>query len=359
MSTSLAKVPSFMLVLLLLPTSTGAQDVRGSAAACRSSALAQAADSVATAFDNHQFVFIGSTHGGKKPHDFLLCLLSHPSFQRRATDVLVEWGNPVHQALVDSYLLKLDPVLLDSLRPVWVDTDAPQLWGRLPLIPEFYAAVRSINTRLDPTRRIRILGGCEPIDWSAVHATTDVAMYPFKNNWAAHVIAEHFAPNPERRLLVVYGDAHIHHNGGNLMGNLYSTIDRADLFVVGTIDAPEPENAGALSRLGDPAHPFYLSGARLPSAGPYPRNLFYAGDNPLAQHVDAVAYLGPEPDRDRSNQMELTPREKAEVDRRATIKGDLRKLMQLRLDNRDRWFGSHPTDLPSDPRDGSARGGAL
>ncbi|MFN2397465.1 MAG: hypothetical protein ABR543_02290 [Gemmatimonadaceae bacterium] len=356
MSTTVVKRLSLALGLGFLTAPTWSQDARSTAATCASPALAEVADSIAAAFDAHRFVFIGSTHGGKKPHDFLLCLLSRPAFQRRATDVVVEWGNPVHQALVDRYLLKLEPVTLESLRPVWIDTDAPQLWGRLPLIPEFYEAVRSINTHLVPARRIRVLGGCEPIDWSAVNATTDVAMYPFKNNWAAHVITEHFAPDPERRLLVVYGDGHIHHNGGNLMGNLYGTIDREDLFVVGTIDAPGSEDAGPLSRIGDTARPFYLSQGRLPSAGPYPRNLFYARDNPLAQHVDAVAYLGPEPDRDVSNQMELTPREKAEVDRRATIKGDVRQLMQLRYGNRDSWFRSHPNDLADDPRDGSSRG---
>lgn len=313
------------------------------------------ADSVAAAFDTHQFVFIGSTHGGKKPHDFLLCLLSRPDFQRRATDVLVEWGNPVHQALLDRYLLTLDPVAIESLRPVWFDTDAPQLWGRLPLIPEFYEVVRSINSQLPPARRIRVIGGCEPIDWSAVNTAADVALYPFKNNWAAHVISEHFAPDPERRLLVVYGDGHIHHNGGGMMGNLYATVGRAQLFVVGTIDSSSSDDTGHVARLGDPARPFYVSGSRLPSTGPYPRNLFYVRDNPLAHHVDAVAYLGPEPDRDLSNQIELTQREKEEVDRRVAIMGDLRQLLQLRLRNRDRWFSSHPNPAARS-RHGSSRG---
>lgn len=338
------------LVLAFLPAVAWPQEVPPPVSPCASPSLAQVADSVAAAFETHQFVFIGSTHGGKKPHDFLLCLLSRPSLQRRVQDVLVEWGNPVHQSLVDRYLLKLEPVPLDSLRPVWFDTDAPQLWARLPLIPEFYEAVRVVNTRLDPARRLRVLGGCEPIDWSAVKSAADVARYPFKNNWAAHVITEHVAPDPERRLLVVYGDGHIHHNGGAMMGHLYPSIDRAHLFVVGTIDSPSPEDVRHVSRLGDPARPFYVSGAGLPSAGPYPRGLFYAGNDPLARHVDAVAYLGPEPDRDLTNQRELTPREQALVDRRDAIKGDLRRLMQLRLGNRVRWFGSHPHDLPRDPR---------
>lgn len=316
---------------------------------CSSPGLAQVAESVAAAFDTHQFVFLGSTHGGKKTHDLLLCLLSRPGFQRRTTDVLVEWANPVHQQLVDRYLLTLDPVPSDSLRPVWLDTDAPRLWGRLPLIAEFYEAVRSINRQLDPRRRIRVLGGCEPIDWASVRSRADVATYAFKNNWAAHVIAEHFAKAGERRLLVVYGDGHNHHHGGPMMSDLESRIARDRLFVIGTIrDASDAEH---VARLGDRSRPFYLAAEQLPSQGPYPRDLFYAREDPLVSHVDAVVYLGPEPDRDLANQSELTVREMAEVARRDSIKGDLRQLMRLRLGNRDRWFRLHPNDLPRDPRD--------
>ena len=78
---------------------------------------AAVADSVAAQFDTHQFVFMGSTHGWKKQHDFQLCLLSRQAFQRRATDVMVEWANPVYQNLVDRYLLKLEPIPIDSLAP--------------------------------------------------------------------------------------------------------------------------------------------------------------------------------------------------------------------------------------------------
>ncbi|HJU68064.1 MAG TPA: hypothetical protein VJ650_07410 [Gemmatimonadaceae bacterium] len=330
---------------------------QGQAAAvtCSSGLVAAVADSVAEAFDKHQFVFIGSTHGGRKAHDFLLCLLSRPAFQSRVTDVLVEWANPVHQAQVDRYLLRLEPVPLDSLRRVWFDTDAPRLWARLPLIPEFYERVRSMNARVDFARRIRVLGGCEPIDWSSVNAATDVAMYPFKNNWAAHVITEHFAPDPRRRLLVVYGDGHIHHSGGHMMAQLAVALDRARLFVLGTIESSEPTDRDGVGRIGDATRPFYLSRGRLPSAGPYPRALFYANDEPLADHVDAVAYLGPERDRDLSNQTALTQEEEAEVRRRDAIKGDLQQLMQLRFGNRDRWFRSHPNELPRDPRRDSSR----
>ncbi len=77
---------------------------------------AAVADSVAAQFDTHQFVFMGSTHGWKKQHDFQQCLLSRHAFQRRVTEVMVEWANPVYQDLVDRYLLKLEPIPIDYAR---------------------------------------------------------------------------------------------------------------------------------------------------------------------------------------------------------------------------------------------------
>ena len=340
--------PALALAAVVVPLSVQGQSGQDSDH-CRSSEIAAAADSVATAFDTHQFVFIGSTHGGKKSHDFVLCVLSRPAFQQRAADVLVEWANPVHQPSIDRYLLRLDPLPVDSLRPAWLDTDAPELWGRLPLIPHFYSSVRAINTRLEPSRRIRVLGGGEPIDWSRVRSSADLTVYPFKNNWAGHVIGEHFAPTPGRRLLVVYGDAHIHHAGGFLAADLEGRVDRARRFVVGTIAALEEPDRTSLARLGDPSRPFYRAARSLPASGPYPGALFYVRDNPLRAHVDAVVYLGPEADESLAGSVELSPRERSELNRRAALRGDSRQLMGLRLESRDRWFQSHPNDLPARP----------
>src|SRR5947208_17071994 len=108
----------FSITLAALSSRCVAQTVKtqGVDAACGSSQLAAAADSVAASFDKHGFVFISSTHGSKKPHDFLMCLLSQPAFQQRVTDILVEWANPVHQSEIDRYLFHIEQVRVRSLR---------------------------------------------------------------------------------------------------------------------------------------------------------------------------------------------------------------------------------------------------
>lgn len=308
---------------------------------------AAVADSVAAQFDTHQFVFMGSTHGWKKQHDFQLCLLSRQAFQRRVTDVMVEWGNPVYQQLVDRYLLELEPIPIDSLAPVWINTDAPDLWGRLTLMPAFYEAVRAINERIEPARRIRVIGGNEPIDWSGVQTRQDVARHAYKSNWAAHVIMEHYAPEPSRRLFVIYGEGHVNRRG-TLTAEARQKVSLDQWFMVGVIRERGVDDQ-LIARMGDPAQPFYAGTDRLIAAPPYPRDLSHARQEPLQSVMNAVAYLGPEPDRSMTHAVDLTPAQRAEVARHDQIKGDLRQLMQLRYGQRADWFRTHPDDIPPRP----------
>src|ERR1044072_3871196 len=71
---------------------------------CRNAAEAAAADALAAKFDEHQFVFIGSTHGDFKIDEFLMCLVSRPAFKQRVTDIVVEWAGSGQQRLLDRYM---------------------------------------------------------------------------------------------------------------------------------------------------------------------------------------------------------------------------------------------------------------
>lgn len=258
---------------------------------------------------------MGSTHGWKKQHDFQLCLLSRPAFQSRAIDVMVEWANPVYQNLVDRYLLRLERIPIDSLAPVWINTDAPDLWGRLSLMPAFYEAVRAINERLEPARRLRVIGGNEPIDWSKVQTQEYVARYPYKSNWAAHVIMEHYAPEPSRKLFVIYGEGHVNRRG-TLTADARQKVSLDQWFMVGVI-RERGSDGDLIAKMGDPAQPFYAGTPRLIATPPYPRDLAIARQQPLASVMNAVVYLGPKPDRSMSHAVELTQRSRQKL--RATI----------------------------------------
>ncbi|MDX1578690.1 MAG: hypothetical protein R3266_09395, partial [Gemmatimonadota bacterium] len=222
----------FGLGLLALSTGAGAQptaDANGTA--CDTADLAEVADRLATAFDTHSFVFLGSTHGGVKRHDFLLCLLSRPAFLDAATDIVVEFASGAHQGLLDRYLIELESLSPADLRPLALDTDRPELFATLPQVPAFLEAARRVNEGLPRPDRIRVLGGNETIRWSAVGTPGDLAPFPFKTNWTAHLIIEHLASDTERGVLVVYGDGHIKRGSGTLMSSLEAELDPDRLFV--------------------------------------------------------------------------------------------------------------------------------
>ena len=83
-----------LIFATLSGSSVGANQTRPSALGrCLSPAAAAAADLLAANFDDHQFVFIGSTHGDAKIEEFLMCLVSRPGFKQQVTDIVVEWAS--------------------------------------------------------------------------------------------------------------------------------------------------------------------------------------------------------------------------------------------------------------------------
>jgi hypothetical protein len=213
-------------------------------------------------------------------------------------------------------------------------------------MPAFYEAVRAMNEQLEPTRRIRVIGGNEPIDWSRVQTQEDVARYPYKSNWAAHVIMEHYAREPSHKLFVIYGEGHVNRRG-TLTAEARQKVSLDQWFMLGVIRERGAEG-DLITRLGDPAQPFYAGTARLLTAPPYPRDLSIARQAPLESVMNAVVYLGPEPDRSMSHAVDDVGA--AGRDRAARcIKGDLRQLMQLRYGHRADWIRAHPNDIPPRP----------
>ena len=115
---------------------------------CASAAAAGAADALAAKFDDHQFIFIGSTHGDLKIEEFLMCLVTRPAFHQRATDIVVESAGSGQQRLIDRYVLTLDDIAANDLAPVWFDTDHPTMWATLPQVRQFAETLREVNRTL-------------------------------------------------------------------------------------------------------------------------------------------------------------------------------------------------------------------
>ena len=319
---------------------------------CSSAAAAATADALAAKFDDHQFIFIGSTHGDRKIEEFLMCLVSRPAFQQRATDVVVESAGSGQQRLLDRYILTLDDIAVDELAPIWLDTDYPRMWATLPQVRQFAQTLREVNKTLPPAKRIRLVGGNDGVDWSKVRVAEDLAPYPFKTNWMTHLLIEHLAKTPGNKTLVVFGDGHIRYRGNNFMGDVEFAVGRAKLYVVGRIGELVPEERAYLAAAGDPSKPFFVEAHRFPTSIPWPQSLkvtYEERSKNLADYIDAFVYLGPEPDKDMTGSVPLTPAQQRELDRRNSIMSDPQRTMQARYKGRDQWFRAHPNDFPPRP----------
>ena len=321
--------------------------------ACPDEATAAAADSLAAKFDNHQFVFIGSTHGDVKIEEFLMCLISRPSFKGRVTDIVEEQVSSADQLLVDRYVLGLDQIPADRVAAIWFDTDAPTLWTTLPQVRRFVETLRQVNSTLPPTNRIRLVGGNEGIDWAKVKTVDDLAPYPYKTNLIPHLLVEHLAKEPGNRTLVVYGDCHIHWKGSNFMSDLEAALGRERLFVVGRINQLVATERRFLNEAGNPDKPFFVTVDRIPSNAAGETSLSVCtGERSghFAEYMDAFVYLGPTADRSTIGEIQLTAAEQRELARRSSIKADPNLTMRARFRGRDRWFAEHPNDLVPRPK---------
>ena len=319
---------------------------------CSTLAAAAVADALAAKFDDHQFIFIGSTHGDVKIDEFLMCLVKRPAFKRRVTDIVVEWASSGHQRLLDRYLLTLDEFPADNLAPIWFDTDAPTMWTTLPHVRQFVETLREVNKTLPRANRIRLVGGNEGVDWAKVRAAEDLAPYPFKTNLMPHLIIEHLAKTPENKTLVVYGDGHIRYRGNNFMGDLEAALGRDKLFVVGRIGELRAEERAYLAAVGDPAQPFFVEAQRFPKTPAWPASLrisFEERSERLADYIDAFVYLGPEPDRNLIGSIPLSAAQERELARRNSIRSDPQRTMRARYQGREQWFRAHPNDFPARP----------
>jgi hypothetical protein len=83
-----------------------------------------------------------------------------------------------------------------------------------PVYGEFYRAVRAENRRLPKQRRLRVLLGDPPIDWSHVRRREDVAFFlPFRDEFYASVVRYQVLAK-ERRALLIMGEGHFRRSAG-------------------------------------------------------------------------------------------------------------------------------------------------
>ena len=160
---------------------------------------------IATVLRAHRVVLIGEIHRWPAEHRLLRELLERAAIEGGATDVVVEFGNARHQALVDRYVAGAD-VSIDIVARAWQDTTQGAVWDTSDYAA-FYAAVRAHNAR-HPTHRLRLVLGDPPFRPEATPPEEIDYWVLQRDIHFAHVVQREVVAR-DRRALVVAGVGHV------------------------------------------------------------------------------------------------------------------------------------------------------
>ena len=128
-----------------------------------------ALDGVIGALRTNQLVAISDPHGSATGQTFIRQLIADPRFADLVDDIVVEVGNARYQPLVDDYV-NGKAIDESALAEAWLNTTVA---NQISADVEWFRLVRQINRTRPADRRMRILLGDPPIDWTKVQTRED------------------------------------------------------------------------------------------------------------------------------------------------------------------------------------------
>ena len=283
-----------------------------------------AVQGIVAAFRQHRVVLIGEAHWLRQAGDSYIDLVRDPAFQETVQDIVVEFASRNNQPLLDRYIASED-VPVDEVRHIWRDTTKVASWES-PIYAEWLVAIREVNMKLPPARRLRVLAGDTPIDWHRILTHSDWAALGDNNISIADVILDEVLKR-KHRALVVLGSNHVTKSGDrdgadNVTTRIESRYPGATYVVL--LDSVTTLNSASqeLLRISGQNAPALYEIARAPLEKATGKDGL-----PLIKKADALLYLGP-PEKltlAPPPRGSLEPAYLQEVDRRSMIEwGELR-----------------------------------
>jgi hypothetical protein len=166
-------------------------------------------ETILDAFKAHALVALGEgPHGNEQGRAFRLALVRDPRFPTVVNDVMTDCGASRHQALMDRFVNGED-IPREQLKHVWQDTSLSTSACERPLYEEFFRAIRDVNVSLPKERRLRVLLGDAPGDWSLIKTRDQHHRWAKQSDaFSAEVILEESLAKGRRALLIT-GDGHL------------------------------------------------------------------------------------------------------------------------------------------------------
>jgi pimeloyl-ACP methyl ester carboxylesterase len=186
-------------------------------------------DQLMAKFDQADVVALGEVHSTREDSELRINLIRHPGFPAKVRVIVVEFGNAIHQELLDRYIRGED-IPLKAVQKVWRDFSTPGAPDSA-LASQFVAAVRNVNSRLSSEHKVRVLAGDPPLDWSRIQGPDDWRrIASTRDSFAAALIGREVLQKGHKAL-IIYGEGHLWRNarGGpiNSDSTLIPLLDRA------------------------------------------------------------------------------------------------------------------------------------
>jgi hypothetical protein len=278
----------------------------------------EAVPAVLDALQRFTLVALAERHLLQEWQDFATTLLLHPALPPQLTDIVVEFGNALHQDTADRYLLELKPITQADFQNIWRYTVGGNVLWDAPAYAQFFRTVRAVNLRRPADQRLRVLLGDPPFDHSKVRSKSDLAYVQS----VAEQRDSHFAEIVQREVLkknrcalLVAGSAHLLRGltaqGGAKRSNAGAILAARpgnSLFVIDPLILPpdparDPLTRRVLASIGNWSSPALALlegtwlGATSDSVRPWVNASAHLAAKPegarYAAQADAVLYLGP------------------------------------------------------------------
>jgi len=169
-----------------------------------------AANAILASFDRYEVVGMSAAHGDQDLDNFTLGLIRNPAFPSKVDDIAVECGNSLYQPILDRYIAG-DEVPLSEVRQVWRNT-TQAMCGLSGFYEELFPLVRRLNQKLPPEKKLRVLAGDPPLDWSKVQSRGDLRGKGERDANIASVMEKEVL-SKHRKALMLFGTFHLLHSG--------------------------------------------------------------------------------------------------------------------------------------------------
>jgi hypothetical protein len=170
-----------------------------------------AVTAILAAFDRYEVVGMPEAHGLKDVDDFIFSLVRNPAFTEKVNDIAVECGNSLYESELDRDISGEDVPFIE-VRKIWRNTTQP-MCGLSGFFEQFFPLGRTINQKLPPERRLRVLAGDPPIDWERVKTFEEQSQYMDRDASIASVM-EREVLSKHRKALMLFGTFHLMHGMG-------------------------------------------------------------------------------------------------------------------------------------------------